>query len=1064
MADTDMGGLDSDTDSQGEQQSGTNNQDQAQPAAGNDDGQQSGDVSQNDQLDPATVAYNTHMQNRQRHDPDWWGTRQQEMPEIGDPNREFLFARNPPITTTEAMEAIAAYYNLATNGGTEPYDTLGVSMRPTTPPMDRARKQVEGLIEQGIDVTGNLKREIYEHFTRNSGLIAALQEHCRDKKEVPVEHVNEMIKMIHRLESLFAIEMDKDSKKFQKLNDDFDEYKKNQEKREQALRKQWQEAEGKFTDAMDKLDAKQSELDDLQRQGGVDPNQDSTNKVNEVRGENAVLRMKLQRLEKEQAQLQEDHGRLQNKVELYQQGASREQVEAAVVGGFNVNEEHAADMRAAEERVQAAEKERDQVRDFHQAFYQAVNEKLATWKAKSSDANDASEEDVSSDKRELLQSVTQDWSNLVNQFQRDWPPAQGAFEGGQIQQDRITMDALAKSQRELQKTHDWNQQSLQVIEEEERQARERLRSIQEQINDKEEKIKELHETNRKLEEETIEYQRVKRDKDEAESSSSRSSQRVHTDPPTDSDSDDPHTPDRRRAGEASSPASSPPEDIRLLRKQLTDLEDLVTEKETMVTEVTGRNDALVIQVNQLEEEKKDLEEQHEKNKARIEDLEVKQTELRNQNAVLATERDGSEDNLEKVKSEKEALEKLQATQKAEMDKLESDKKDLEKLQQENTNKIEDLEKEKKQLESKLAADQDELKKVLDKNTSLEEHGKNYPKELQDLQEEKKQLEADLAAERDNLEKARKDNETLTSSREDLEWKIARDEEQIKRLKDEITEMQQKQGGARRLERENEKLKRRCESAEQEQRMEFHSNYRLADELISAAGIIRKDGKPAENVSSTMAGEFPNMTLMDRINYLNLSIFLRTRNYIELALREGSNRLANMLIHDAKNWTEQCADDLGMMDPSVNLQVRASMYVLNGLKRIMSAEDIGEVQKGAKELKYGRTRLAGFERDAVTFGQLVVLADSLVSWMDKFNIQHERPENRRGLQCDKWSWMKNMDFVAMKRKKDLQRKVKGDPNMKAEVLRRTGLHSPLSPGKWDLGVGLDEPLSDDEVSS
>lgn len=285
----------------------------------NEDSFQQTTTTDGDQLDQQIADYHENQDNRQRHDSEWWGTRH-PYPENGDPDREFIHARNPPISGEEVDDAVAAFNRVATNRGTEEFNTLNVSMRPTTPPMERARKQVESLVEQGFEVTTELRDEIYEKLTRDSGLVAALQEYCRNGDDVPNAHANELLKMVDRLKAFIAEEMAKSSKQLQELSDNFDDYKKSKEERVEMLEEKLSESETKLAEAKDKLESKQSELDKTQQQGGPD----STKQANGI----SESEEKVARLLKEKALLQ-------SKIVMYEAGKTREEVES-VAGGKKI--------------------------------------------------------------------------------------------------------------------------------------------------------------------------------------------------------------------------------------------------------------------------------------------------------------------------------------------------------------------------------------------------------------------------------------------------------------------------------------------------------------------------------------------------------------------------------------------------------------------------------------------------------------------------------------------------------------------------------------------------------
>ncbi|KAI8672412.1 hypothetical protein NCS56_00703900 [Fusarium sp. Ph1] len=931
-----------------------------------------------DQLDQDIAEYHANQENRQRHDPEWWGTRH-PYPQIGDPDREFIYARNVPISDEEVDDAVAAYNKVATNQGTEEFNTLGVSMRPTTPPMERAKKQVEGLVEQGFEVTTALRDEIYEKLTRDSGLIAALQEYCRNGDDVPNAHANELLKMLDRLKALFAEEMAKSSKQLQDLSDNFDDYKKSKEKLSEAENK-------------------------IKHQGGVD----STKQANGF----SQLEEKVARLLKEKAVLQ-------SKIVMYEAGKTREEVESIAGDEFKVDDEHKADLDAAEERAERADLERRAGNHFHQEFYEVMKEKVKSWEAKATTADDESNQygAMSSDAVQLLQEVARDLDGMVLEFQKGWPPAYEAFNGGQIQRDSVTKDALERSSKGLKEKYEENQQDIQKLARQETELMEKLEDVNQLIKEKEGKTNELNKSVKKLEEAEEQLQRL------------------------------------RAKANAGGPASSPPEDLKKLREDLNNHKDWLVESHDENILLQNANEALTGQVKELERRKEELGKQHKENQNEIKKLQTERINLIEENTGLRRERDDLRADIKKVGGEKEELEKEKkqleserATNQTELKKLQDDKDRLEKLRQDDSERLNEC----------IEAGQK-------KTGNLEVDAKK----LDDLRKEVAQLELQHATDQDDLEKARADNRGLIKERDDLKQSLEKKLQEAKGLQQEKKQMQVDcKEQKRRLERNIDNLQKSHDAKEQEVeelRQQGESNWLSADALIRAAArAVRTAGGPDDDDQTPTLGG-GEMSLMDRINYLNLSVFLRTRNYVELALREGCNRLANMLIHDANKWAEQCREDLSKMNPSVNNQVRASMYVLNGLKRVMVAKDMNEINKGAREFKYGQKLLAREDADQATFGQLIDLAGSLVEWLDRLNISHDNPEMRRGLQADKVSWRKNIEFVVRRRAK-LQSGLRNDPNLKANALRRTGLHSPLSPERWDDDVGLEEDLGDDKVVS
>ncbi|KAF5650983.1 hypothetical protein F52700_218 [Fusarium sp. NRRL 52700] len=142
--------------------------------------------------------YRNYRNKRKTKDLNWWGSKQHEA-ERGDPDREFQFVRNMPVSNHDIKNAQQAYDARITDHFTGKPDPLGHHLRPTTPPMEKAEKQIKGLEDQGINVTTVLREEVAHHVISNNGLHAALLIWCRNKKDVPVQYVNEYIKSMSRL-------------------------------------------------------------------------------------------------------------------------------------------------------------------------------------------------------------------------------------------------------------------------------------------------------------------------------------------------------------------------------------------------------------------------------------------------------------------------------------------------------------------------------------------------------------------------------------------------------------------------------------------------------------------------------------------------------------------------------------------------------------------------------------------------------------------------------------------------------------------------------------------------
>ncbi|VTT70831.1 unnamed protein product [Fusarium fujikuroi] len=212
------------------------------------------------------------------------------------------------------------------------------------------------------------------------------------------------------------------------------------------------------------------------------------------------------------------------------------------------------------------------------------------------------------------------------------------------------------------------------------------------------------------------------------------------------------------------------------------------------------------------------------------------------------------------------------------------------------------------------------------------------------------------------------------------------------------------------------------------RVQGKPNYTTVDSLINA---VRK-----ENQGINDEEEAPN--LVDRINYLNLVCFFRTRNYLQLALREGDHTLAKILLNDAEKWVKSCKEYLETMDPEVNLQVEGSMLILHGMRQVLTTEDESVLIEGVKYVKHGRNELSRLPKSD-SFSQLVQLADSILQ-ATKYD-EEQNSLSIKGLPLNPFRRKNKRQYTK------IRGTIKDDPAMKAEALRLTGVHSPLSPHKW-----------------
>ncbi|RGP79154.1 hypothetical protein FLONG3_2725 [Fusarium longipes] len=215
------------------------------------------------------------------------------------------------------------------------------------------------------------------------------------------------------------------------------------------------------------------------------------------------------------------------------------------------------------------------------------------------------------------------------------------------------------------------------------------------------------------------------------------------------------------------------------------------------------------------------------------------------------------------------------------------------------------------------------------------------------------------------------------------------------------------------------------------------NYKTADSLALAIG----------NKNSVSYNE-SHMSLRDRINYLNLLCFLRTRNYILLALRERSNRLANVLLDDAQRWAKFCHEDFATMDPNINIQIKASLHILYGVRTMMTTKTNEGMEKARGYVQLGRQTLQQHPKEFLSCQPLELAA---------FMMNLTEAEQETG-EYKKWP-----RFSSSKRKlgSSTQREINDSSILKADALQYAGFHDPLSPSKWDQ-KNIDEDLSGFDV--
>ncbi|KAJ3519915.1 hypothetical protein NM208_g13935 [Fusarium decemcellulare] len=434
-----------DTSSPGNgEQNGQNQSNNTPPAPTNDDQdeppqlpleQEGGSSSEDSTQYPSRDGYRLWKEARQEHDKDWWGSKH-SLPATGESDRQFLFARNPLITEEEAKAAVNTFNNAIRDEETGELNPLGLHLRPSTPPMERAMKQIDGLKKQGYEVTPELKREIIENYARNSGLIPALHEWCKGKKDVPVAHVRELLAMIDRLKLEMASQLSDASIRYQELKDNFDDYKRKYRQPESVTNNK----------SIGKMLARIQKVDKLDDEGQHD--------TNSVQQSNTGQRSNTDAEEPSMERLQTTVFQLCQDLEETRQELSNWKV----FGDDNVDmsDEHKAELAAVKETRDAARRREQEYQDFHNMTLKYVEEEVKTWKAmanagKKLDKLDQTKSDagnvvMSDQTKEVVRVVAEAWETLETKYHKKWPPAANAEK---LERDIITLKALEVSEKRL---------------------------------------------------------------------------------------------------------------------------------------------------------------------------------------------------------------------------------------------------------------------------------------------------------------------------------------------------------------------------------------------------------------------------------------------------------------------------------------------------------------------------------------------------------------------------------------------------------------------------------------
>lgn len=439
-----------------------------------------------------------HKHDREVHDEKWWGDRH-TLPAPEDPDRKFVFATtsNAIITDDEVAAEVRNWKKKMTNPTTGEVEPMGLHLRQSSPPVGKAERARDKLIEQNIEVSDEMYKTIFDQFAQNSGLDASMLEFFPDKKEVPVEYVNELRRRIDRLKMEMSKQLAKREGEFHKLETDFDDFKKDSEKEKLELTKEVQrlrdspnvgnDATGE-TSAADAEDAKAwigDGPEEHEREMGIlrDANnfmsaglENETRKNTWLETENGRLGSNLKAFEGDVKSMEKkiynvqgivlskateltaepeamslDTGldnRSDGKNPLYPADSSS----SNDLGGegrnpvtiINMLEDELDSMKA---KYSACAEENDQLKAFFGKVHSEVQTTRSGWTLFIKQASEMPEEEqeLSAETRLLITKMYEGWTDLERKFLTGWPGAQSSLKDGQLRRDVLTHAALDKA-------------------------------------------------------------------------------------------------------------------------------------------------------------------------------------------------------------------------------------------------------------------------------------------------------------------------------------------------------------------------------------------------------------------------------------------------------------------------------------------------------------------------------------------------------------------------------------------------------------------------------------------
>jgi hypothetical protein len=442
--------------------------------------------------EPTREMYLDYQKARLEHDQQWWGEQHPEPP-LNHPDRQLMWARNDPISDEEFKDAVKGYNDHIINPETGEADPFGVHLRSSTPPMERVRKQIQRLKDDGQDVPTALVKEIFHHYTLNSGTFTALMEWSKDDKTIPVEIANEFVKMIDRLKLEMARQLrdvhkmlDEANKDKGELNKSNDTLKKFLETRDLEVARLERELRGggKFSHTRRKSDVEDQsisfqapllrDLRDLRREN-TEATKESYEKELKYKKEIAALEEQLEMAEVETRMLKTrlDRGKypsptvldhdINTKAESQaaesELSAQLQLLESQVEVGQRCLEGAENECKTLREECEIERQGREEVeqevekyKHFHQEIYKQLDTHARTWALTKETVDSLPNEDEKAPEqaRQMIREAAKHWGQLKKNYETDWPPNKESMEGGKLGRDWIVLKALKISEEELE--------------------------------------------------------------------------------------------------------------------------------------------------------------------------------------------------------------------------------------------------------------------------------------------------------------------------------------------------------------------------------------------------------------------------------------------------------------------------------------------------------------------------------------------------------------------------------------------------------------------------------------